>query len=138
VSNCVILPCFVRYMGKENFEEELLCCTDEAVPPDFRFLNEYFSEKDIDRGNCVRVCIDGAASMTAWCSSKNKKVAPKEMLLTLYIIHRDHLAAMKAPADLKNVLDKVMILFDWGNFAFAFVARISVAEPLLQFSAYEW
>jgi len=46
--------------------------------------------------------------MTAWCISKNKKVAPKEMLLTLYIIHRDHLAAMKPPADLKNVLDKVM------------------------------
>jgi len=95
-------------MGKENFEEELLCCTDEDVPPDFRFLNEYFSEKDIDWRNCVRVCIDGAASMTAWYSSKNKKVAPKEMLLTLYIIHRDHLAAMKQPADLKNVLDKVM------------------------------
>ena len=78
------------------------------MPPDFRFLNEYFIEKDIDWGNCVRLCIDGAASMTAWCISKNKKVAPKEMLLTLYIIHRDHLAAMKPPADLKNVLDKVM------------------------------
>jgi len=94
--------------GKRNFEEELLCCTYEDEAPDFRFLNEYFSEKDIDWRNCVRVCIDGAASMTGWCSSKNKKVAPKEMLLTLYIIHRGHLTATKPPADLKNVLDKVM------------------------------
>jgi len=39
---------------------------------------------------------------------KNEKVALKEMLFTLCIIHREHLAATKPPADLKNVLDNVL------------------------------
>jgi len=95
-------------MGKEILRKNFCVALTRTSHRTLRFLNEYFSEKDIDWRNCVRVCIDGAASMTGWCSSKNKKVAPKEMLLTLYIIHRGHLTATKPPADLKNVLDKVM------------------------------
>ena len=46
--------------------------------------------------------------LSLWCSSKNKKVAAKEMLLTLCVIHREHLAETKPPANLKNVLDNVV------------------------------
>jgi len=65
----------------------------------------------MDLGNCVSVCIDGVASITAYRLSvvpKNKNVAPKEMLFTLCIIYREHLAATKPPADLINVLDNVV------------------------------
>jgi len=61
VSNCAILLYFVRYVEKENFKEDLLCCINllgRATGSEiFRFLNEYFSEKNIDWGNCVRVHI---------------------------------------------------------------------------------
>ena len=44
------------------------------VPPGQKFrFNEYF-EKDVDWGNCVRVCIDGAASMTAYRLGVVKKI----------------------------------------------------------------
>jgi len=39
---------------------------------------------------------------------KNKKVVPKEMCCLLCIIHQEHLAATKPPADLKNVVDNVV------------------------------
>jgi len=68
--NCAILLCFVRYIGKENFTKERLCCINllghASGSEIFRFFSKYFGEKDIDRGTCVRVCIDGAASMTAY------------------------------------------------------------------------
>jgi len=53
----------------------------------FRFLNEYFREKDIDCGNCVRVFIDGAASMTAYrfgAVPKTKSSAPKNVAYSLH------------------------------------------------------
>ena len=111
VSNCAILLCFVRYKGKTDFKEELLCYIDlpgrTTGSEIFRLLNTYFSEKDINWANCVGVCTDGAASMTGYRSgvvSKIKEVAHKEMLFTHCIIHREHLASKKLSLDLKNVL----------------------------------
>ena len=52
VSNCAILLCFVRYKGKTDFKEELLCYIDlpgrTTGSEIFRLLNTYFSEKDIN------------------------------------------------------------------------------------------
>ena len=111
VSNCAILLCFVRYKGKTDFKEELLCYIDlpERTTGSriFRLLNTYFSEKDINWANCVGVCTDGAASMTGYrfgVVAKIKEVAHKEILFTHCIIHREHLASKKLSPDLKNVL----------------------------------
>ena len=111
VSNCAILLCFVRYKGKTDFKEELLCYIDlpgrTTGSEIYRLLNTYFSEKDINWENCVGVCTDGAASMTGYRSgvlAKIKEVAHKEMLFTHCIIHREHLASKKLSPDLKNVL----------------------------------
>ena len=111
VSNCAILLCFVRYKGKTDFKEELLCYIDLPVRTTgseiFRFLNTYVNEKDINWANCVGVCTDGAASMTGYRSgvvAKIKEFAHKEMLFTHCIIHREHLASKKLSPDLKNVL----------------------------------
>ena len=72
VSNCAILLCFMRYKGKTDFKEELLCYIDlpgrTTGSEIFRLLYTYFSEKDINWANCVGVCTDGAASMTDYRS----------------------------------------------------------------------
>ena len=119
VSNYANLLCFVRYKGKTDFQEELLCyinlpgrTTGSEI---FRLLNTYFSEKDINWANCVGVCSDGAASMTGYRSGvvpKIKEVAHKEMLFTHCIIHREHLASKKLSPDLKNVLTNAVKIFN--------------------------
>ena len=57
MSNCAILLCFVRYKGKTDFKEELLCYIDllgrTTGSEIFRLLNTYFNEKDINWENCV-------------------------------------------------------------------------------------
>ena len=112
VSNCTILPCFIRYKGKTDFKEELLCCINlpgrTTGSEIFTLLNKYFSEKQIDWRNCVGVCTDGAANMTGYRSgkvAKIKEIARKEMLFTHCIIHREYLASKKVSPDLKNVLN---------------------------------
>jgi len=63
-------------MGKENFQEDSsVALTYEDVPCgqiSLGFFTNTLMPK-VDWGNWVRVCIDGAASMTGhpWCSSKN-------------------------------------------------------------------
>ena len=111
VSNCAILLCFVRYKGKTDFKKERLFYIDlpgrTTGSEIFRLLNMYFSEKDINWANCVRVCTDGAASITGYRSgvvAKIKEVAHKEMLFTHCIIHREHLTSKKLSPDLKNEL----------------------------------
>ena len=111
MSNCAILLCFVRYKGKTDFKEELLCYIDlpgrTTGSEIFRLLNTYFSEKDINRANRVGVCTDGAASMTSYrfgVAAKIKEIAHKEILFTHCIIHREHLASKKLSPDLQNVL----------------------------------
>ena len=51
VSNCDILLCFVRYKGKTDFKEKLLCYIDlpgrTTGSEIFRLLNTYFNEKNI-------------------------------------------------------------------------------------------
>ena len=101
----------MRYKGKTDFKEELLCYIDlpgrTTGSEIFRLLSTYFSEKDINWANCVGVCSDGAASMTGYHSgvvAKIKEVAHKEMLFAHCIIHREHLASKKLSPDLKNVL----------------------------------
>ena len=117
MSNCAILLCFVRYKGKTDFKEELLCYIDlperTSGSEIFRLLKTYFSEKDINWANCVGVCTDGAASMTGYRSgvvAKIKEVAHKEMLFTHCIIHREHSrkASKKLSPDLKNVLTNAL------------------------------
>ena len=117
VSNCAILLCFVRYKGKPDFKEELLCYIDlpgrTTGSEIFRLLNTYFSEKDINWANCVGVCTDGAASMTGYRSgvvAKIKEVAHKEMLFTHCIIHREHLASKKLSPDLNLLTNAVKIV----------------------------
>ena len=50
VSNCAILLCFVRYKGKTDFKEELLCYIDlpgrTTGSEIFRLLNTYFSASE--------------------------------------------------------------------------------------------
>ena len=111
VSNCAILLCFVRYKGKTDFKKERLFYIDlpgrTTGSEIFRLLNMYFSEKDINWANCVRVYTDGAASITGYRSgvvAKIKEVAHKEMLFTHCIIHREHLTSKKLSPDLKNEL----------------------------------
>jgi len=102
VSYCAILPCFVHYMGKEDFKEELLCCINlpgcttgsEVV----RLLNKYFSEKEIEWGNCVRVRTCGVVA-------KVKDAAHKEMLFNHFMTYRGRVAAKKLPTNLKIVLN---------------------------------
>ena len=92
VSNCATLLCFVRYKGKTDFKEELLCYIDlpgrTTGPEIFRLLYTYFSEKDINWANCVGVCTDEAASMTGYRSgvvAKIKEVAHKKN--AVYSLH---------------------------------------------------
>jgi len=59
----------VHCVGKEDFNEELLCCIKPgrtAGSEIFRLLDKYFSEKKIVRGNCVGVCADEAANMIGY------------------------------------------------------------------------
>ena len=111
MSNCAILLCFVRYKGKTDFKKERLFYIDLPGRTTgleiFRLLNMYFSEKDINWENCVRVCTDGAASITGYrygVVAKIKEVAHKEMLFTHCIIHQEHLTSKKLSPDLKNEL----------------------------------
>jgi len=118
----IIVPFFfvlcIRYLGKEDFKEELVCCINlprrDIGSEIFRLLNRYCSEKEIDWGSCVVVCTDEAANMTAYrlgVFAKTKEAADKEKMFTHWRIHRKHLAAKKLPTDLKNVLNNVVKTF---------------------------
>ena len=118
MSKSAILLGFVCYKGKTDFKEKLLCCIDlpgrTTGSEIFKLLDKYFNEKKMDKGYCVGMCTDGAASTTGHrfdVAAKIKEVAHKEMLFTHCIIHRMHLASRKLSPNLKNVLtDAVKIV----------------------------
>ena len=84
VSNLAILLLLVRYINVESVEEELLFyrpLKERTTGADiFKLTDEYFRENSINWTRCVRICTDGAKSMTgcyAGFVAKVKSLAPK-------------------------------------------------------------
>jgi len=108
MSNCAILPRFLRYMEKDFKQKPCITLSGRTIGSEmFRSVNEYFCKKEINWENSVGVCTDETASKTCYHLGvvPKIKVTHKEMLFTHFVIRLEHLAVKKPPTDLKNVFE---------------------------------
>jgi len=73
VTNCATLLCFLHYMRKQYFKEELLFCMKlPGRTPGSKIL-EYFSDKERQGKlfRCVHKCGCKIEYLSSWCSCKN-------------------------------------------------------------------
>ena len=111
VAGLAIMLVFVRYVYKSDVKEELLFCkplpchaTGEDI---FKVFDQYFTENELTLTNCVNICTDGAAAMTAIYKgfvSRVKNISPGTTT-THCILHREALAVKGIPSALKSVLE---------------------------------
>ena len=68
-------------------------------------------DQSLDRGKCVKVCTEGAASIVSCHSgAPQKKIANKNLLSTHCIIRRKHLAAQKLSPELNDIMIRAVRL----------------------------
>ncbi|XP_023242879.1 SCAN domain-containing protein 3-like [Centruroides sculpturatus] len=109
---------YVRYVYKENIEEELLFCRplkDRTRGKDiYCKVDEFLKTEGLEWKNCCGVCTDGAKAMTGQnigFKSFFKAAHYDHITFTHCLIHREALAAKKLAPELNDVLqDAVKII----------------------------
>ncbi|XP_061589540.1 SCAN domain-containing protein 3-like [Cololabis saira] len=111
VTNAALLLVFVRYRWDSSLHEDILFCrelpTRTTAQECFRCMDNFFSENGMDWQNCVRVCSDGAASMTGKHHAVIRQILDRaqEAKWTHCFLHRESLAAKKMSPEFHEVMD---------------------------------
>lgn len=116
ISNCAVLLVYVRYVWKDDFLENLLCCltlpTHTSGSEIYRVLNDCVVGKyKLNWANCKGITTDGAANMTGKNSgvvTKISEAAGNDITWKHCFIHREALAAKGIPDSLRGVLNDVV------------------------------
>jgi len=109
---------YVRYVYKENVEEELLLCRplkDRTTGKDiYCKVDEFLRSEGLEWKNCCGICTDGAKAMTGkniGFKSYFQAAHYDHINFTHCLIHREALAAKKLAPELNDVLlDAVNII----------------------------
>jgi hypothetical protein len=108
VSNDGQLICYVRYEFNNDIHEDMLF--PKTLPArstgekNFKALNEYMQELEIDWKKCIRFCSDGARALTGRQSGVVAKVkdTAADVTWTHRFIHREDFAAKGMPSKFRT------------------------------------
>ena len=117
------LLCYVRFVGTDKVEEEILFCkpmTTTTTSSDVHeILQQFFEENSLDWDKLVGICTDGAPVMLGCRSGLVTKVkdAAKNAVSTHCVIHREALASRILSAEFMETLAvaKKVVKFIKGN-----------------------
>ncbi|KAE8298233.1 Zinc finger MYM-type protein 6 [Larimichthys crocea] len=113
-SKTCLLIAYVRFVNSNSISEDLLFCkpvprraTAEEL---FKLLDDYFTEHELNWGNCLGFCSDGAQTMAGKRNGLRaliKRAAPNAEW-THCVIHREALASKHLSPELNEVLTAVV------------------------------
>lgn len=119
IVNCAQLIVYVRYIGGDIIEEEILYSqfltagiTSEDI---FNSISNFVEKNDLDWNKLIELCTDGAPAMIGVRSDLAIKLKEKSpaMVSTHCFIHRQALASKPLPHKLRQTLDSAIRIVNY-------------------------
>ena len=107
------LIAYVRYVEETNINKDILLCKpipNKAISNEiFNIMDRFFDQNDKMWKNCIRLCTDGARSMSGYNAGLQALVKKKtpDVLWTHCMLHRAALVSKNISEELNNVFTKV-------------------------------